>query len=136
MTETKIKSIGVMTSGGDAPGMNPCVRAIVRAAVSKGLKVFGIIGGYEGLMHGTFKEFGLRDVGGILQRGGTILQTRRSLEFKTPAGQTEAIRMMNNAEMDALIVIGGDGSLTGAHTLAERGVRVVGIPGSIDNDIW
>ncbi len=136
MTEEKIRSVGVMTSGGDAPGMNPCVRAVVRAAISRGLKVFGITGGYEGLMHGVYKEFGLRDVGGILQRGGTILQTRRSSEFRTFAGQTEAIREMNNAEMDALIVIGGDGSLTGAHKLAERGVRVVGIPGSIDNDIW
>jgi 6-phosphofructokinase 1 len=132
----EIKTIAVMTSGGDSPGMNPCVRAVVRTGTSKGLKVLGITGGYEGLMHSNFHEMGLRDVGGILQRGGTILQTRRSLEFKTPAGQREAIRSMNNAGIDGLIVIGGDGSLNGAYKLAQQGVRVVGIPGSIDNDIW
>jgi 6-phosphofructokinase 1 len=133
---TSTKKIGVLTSGGDAPGMNTCVRAIVRTAITKGLKIYGISGGYDGLMHGNYSEMGLRDVGGILQRGGTILQTKRSMEFKTPEGQREAIRMMNNAGIDGLIVIGGDGSLTGAHKLAEQGVQVVGIPGSIDNDIW
>ncbi len=135
MSEKQVTSIGVMTSGGDSPGMNPCVRAVVRTAVTKGIKVFGITGAYDGLMHGNFQEMGLRDVGGILQRGGTILQTRRSLEFMKPAGQREAIRMMNNAGMDGLVVIGGDGSLTGAQKLVEQGVKVVGIPGSIDNDI-
>jgi 6-phosphofructokinase 1 len=108
----------------------------VRTALARGLKVLGIQGGYEGLMHGNFKEMSLRNVGGILQRGGTILQTQRSLDFQTPAGQREAIRQMNNAGMDALVVIGGDGSLTGAQKLAEQGVRVIGIPASIDNDIW
>lgn len=136
MFENSISKIGVLTSGGDSPGMNPCVRAIVRTAVTKGLKVYGIEGGYDGLMHGNYKEMGLRDVGGILQRGGTILQTRRSMEFKTVEGQGEAIRMMNNFGLDALIVIGGDGSLTGANKLAQQGVRVIGVPGSIDNDIW
>jgi 6-phosphofructokinase 1 len=135
MNDKQITSIGVMTSGGDAPGMNPCVRAVVRTAIAKGVKVHGIIGAYDGLMHGNFKELGLRDVGGILQRGGTILQTRRSLEFIQPAGQREAIRMLNNAGIDGLVVIGGDGSLTGANKLVEHGIRVVGIPGSIDNDI-
>lgn len=136
MNEKQITSIGVMTSGGDAPGMNPCVRAVVRTAITKGVKVYGIIGAYDGLMHGNFKELGLRDVGGILQRGGTILQTRRSMEFMQPGGQREAIRMMNNAGIDGLVVIGGDGSLTGANKLVEQGIRVVGIPGSIDNDIF
>lgn len=135
MSEEKVTTIGVMTSGGDAPGMNPCVRAVVRAAIQKGLKVYGIMGAYDGLMHGNFQEMGLRDVGGIMQRGGTILQTRRSLEFMQPQGQREAIRHMNNIGMDGLIVIGGDGSLTGANKLVEQGIRVVGIPGSIDNDI-
>jgi 6-phosphofructokinase 1 len=136
MYENTISKIGVLTSGGDAPGMNTCVRAVVRTAIAKGLKVYGIEGGYEGLMHGNFREMGLRDVGGILQRGGTILQTRRSLEFKSPDGQRQAIRMMNNIGLDGLIVIGGDGSLNGAHQLARQGIRVVGIPGSIDNDVY
>lgn len=136
MSETNITKMGVLTSGGDAPGMNACVRAVVRTAVTKGIKVYGIEGGYDGLMHGNYKEMGLRDVGGILQRGGTILQTRRSMEFKTPEGQRQAIRTMNSFGLDGLIVIGGDGSLSGAHKLAEQGVHVVGVPGSIDNDIW
>lgn len=135
MSEKQVTKIGVMTSGGDSPGMNPCVRAVVRTAIAKGLKVYGIKGAYDGLMHGNFQEMGLRDVGAILQRGGTILQTRRSMEFMQPAGQREAIRMMNNEGIDGLVVIGGDGSLTGANKLVEQGIQVVGIPGSIDNDI-
>ena len=135
MSEKQVTKIGVMTSGGDSPGMNPCVRAVVRTAIAKGLKVYGIKGAYDGLMHGNFQEMGLRDVGGILQRGGTILQTRRSMEFLQPSGQREAIRMLNNEGIDGLVVIGGDGSLTGANKLVEQGIQVVGIPGSIDNDI-
>ncbi len=135
MSEKQVSKIGVMTSGGDSPGMNPCVRAVVRTAIAKGLKVYGIKGAYDGLMHGNFQEMGVRDVGAILQRGGTILQTRRSMEFMQPAGQREAIRMMNNEGIDGLVVIGGDGSLTGANKLVEQGIQVVGIPGSIDNDI-
>lgn len=135
MSEKQVSKIGVMTSGGDSPGMNPCVRAVVRTAIAKGLKVYGIKGAYDGLMHGNFQEMGVRDVGAILQRGGTILQTRRSMEFMQPAGQREAIRMMNNEGIDGLVVIGGDGSLTGASKLVEQGIQVVGIPGSIDNDI-
>jgi 6-phosphofructokinase 1 len=135
MSEKQVTKIGVMTSGGDSPGMNPCVRAVVRTAIAKGLKVYGIKGAYDGLMHGNFQEMGVRDVGAILQRGGTILQTRRSMEFMQPAGQREAIRMMNNEGIDGLVVIGGDGSLTGASKLVEQGIQVVGIPGSIDNDI-
>lgn len=136
MTASTIKTIGVMTSGGDSPGMNPCIRATVRMGVSHGLKVFGIYDGFEGLIHGNFKEMGPRDVSGILQRGGTILRTARSEHFRTPAGQREAIRQMNSAGIDALVVIGGDGSLTGAYTLHQQGISVIGIPASIDNDIY
>jgi len=130
-----IKTIGVMTSGGDSPGMNPCIRAVVRTGLANDLRVIGVEDGYEGLIHGRFRTLGARDVGGILQRGGTILQTARSAEFREPHGQREAIRQMSNAEIDALVVIGGDGSLSGAMKLAEQGIPVIGIPGSIDNDI-
>jgi 6-phosphofructokinase 1 len=90
--ETQINTIGVLTSGGDAPGMNSCIRAVVRGAVGKGIKVIGVESGYEGLIHGDFHPMGTRDVGGILQRGGTILKTARSEDFRTPHGQREAIR--------------------------------------------
>ncbi len=129
-------TIGLLTSGGDSPGMNPCIRAVVRAAASHDAQVIGIMDGYEGLINGEFRPLGPRDVGGIMQRGGTILQTRRSKRFMEKTYQREAIRNMNSAGMDGLIVIGGEGSLKGAHALAEQGIKVVGIPGSIDNDIW
>jgi len=135
-TNSKIKTIGFMTSGGDAPGMNPFIRSVVRACYAYGIKAIGIEGGYDGLIHGKYREMGVRDVSGILQRGGTILQTARSKDFREPAGQREAIRQINNAGMDALIVAGGDGSLTGAQKLAAKGVPVVGVPASIDNDIY
>ncbi len=131
-----IKTIAVMTSGGDSPGMNPCIRAVVRTALFKKLNVFGIVGGYEGLIHGSFRQMGARDVGGILQHGGTILQTARSQEFRTPQGRLKAIRELNTAGIDAVVVIGGDGSLTGALSLAKEGIPVVGVPASIDNDIY
>ncbi|NTV35931.1 MAG: 6-phosphofructokinase [Anaerolineaceae bacterium] len=131
-----MQTIGVLTSGGDAPGMNPCIRSVVRTAIAHDMKVLGVMEGYEGLIHGQFRPMGARDVGGILQRGGTILQTARSKDFMTPRGQREAIRQMNNAGMDALVVIGGDGSLNGAVKLSEQGIPVVGVPGSIDNDIY
>lgn len=132
----KIQTIGVMTSGGDAPGMNPFIRAVVRTASANNIRVLGIEGGYEGLIHGKFCELGVRDVGGILQRGGTILQTARSQEFREASGQREAIRQINNAGMDAVIVAGGDGSLHGAQILAHKGIPVLGVPASIDNDIY
>ena len=132
----KIHTIGVMTSGGDAPGMNPFIRAVVRTAAANNVRVLGIEAGYEGLIHGKFRELGVRDVGGILQRGGTILQTARSKEFREPSGQREAIRQMNNAGMDAIIVAGGDGSLHGAQMLQQKGFPVMGVPASIDNDIF
>jgi len=131
-----MKKIGVMTSGGDAPGMNPCIRAVTRTAIHHGVEVIGINEGYEGLIHGDMQELTARGVGGILQNGGTILQTARSEEFRTAAGQREAIRQMNEHEMTGLIVIGGDGSLNGAQALAKQGVKVIGVPGSIDNDIY
>ena len=134
--KSKIKTIGFMTSGGDAPGMNPFIRSVVRACSAYGVKALGIEGGYEGLIHGKFREMGVRDVSGILQRGGTILQTARSQEFREASGQREAIRQINNAEMDALIVAGGDGSLNGAQKLVAKGIPVVGVPASIDNDIY
>mgnify|MGYP000862280449 FL=1 len=136
VTNKKIKTIGVMTSGGDAPGMNPFIRSVVRACSAYGIRALGIEEGYEGLIHGKFREMGARDVSGILQRGGTILQTARSKEFREASGQREAVRQINNVEMDALIVAGGDGSLNGAQKLVAKGVPVVGVPASIDNDIY
>ena len=132
----RFQTIGVLTSGGDSPGMNPGIRAVVRTALANNLRVIGIEDGYEGMIHGMFKPLGARDVGGILQRGGTILRTQRSLAFKEPKGQREAIRQLNNAQIDALVVLGGDGSLTGALALSQQGVPVIGIPASIDNDIY
>jgi len=129
-------TIGVLTSGGDAPGMNAAIRAVVRTALANDMNVIGVMHGYEGLLNGEFKPMGPRDVGGILQRGGTVLLTSRSKRFQEPAGQRDAIRKMNEAGMDALIVIGGEGSMNGANALSQQGIKVIGIPGSIDNDIW
>jgi len=128
--------IGVLTSGGDAPGMNAAIRAVVRTALTNNISVVGIKHGYEGLISGEFTPMDARSVGGILQRGGTILLTSRSKRFMEPAGQRDAIRKMNEAGIDALIVIGGEGSMNGAYALAQNGIKVIGIPGSIDNDIW
>lgn len=137
MTENHpVKTIGLLTSGGDAPGMNPCIRAVVRAGLARGWTMIGIEDGFEGLIKGRFRELEARDVGGILQRGGTILQTARCDAFMEPQGQREAIRAINDAGIDGLVVIGGDGSLRGAETLAGKGIDVVGIPASIDNDIF
>jgi 6-phosphofructokinase 1 len=129
-------TIGVLTSGGDAPGMNACIRAVVRTGMANNAHVLGVYNGFEGLIDGEYRPLGPRDVGGILQRGGTILQTRRSQRFMEKSGQRDAIRKMNEAGMDALIVVGGDGSLRGAQVLHEEGIRIIGIPASIDNDIW
>lgn len=133
---TGITKIGILTSGGDAPGMNAAIRAAVRTANDNNISVIGVMHGYEGLVNGEFRPLGARDVGGILQRGGTVLQTSRSKRFLEPTGQREAIRKMNEAGMEALIVIGGEGSMNGANVLAQQGVKVIGLPGSIDNDIW
>jgi len=131
-----MKTIAVLTSGGDAPGMNPCVRAVVRTALFHGDKAIGIHNGYDGLLDGLFNPMEARDVGGILQRGGTVLGTARSEEFYTEEGQARAVQMLQEKSVDQLVVIGGDGSMRGARALAARGIQVVGVPASIDNDIW
>ncbi len=132
-----IKSIGVLTSGGDAPGMNAAVRAVTRSAIAEGWKVFGIYRGWEGLINDDIKEFSTEDVSNIIQRGGTILKTARSDEFRTPEGRAKANETLKRRGIDALVVIGGNGSLAGAQQLAiEHDVPVVGIPGTIDNDLY
>lgn len=131
-----MKRIAVMTSGGDAPGMNPAIRAVVRSAIANNMEVYGIRQAYSGLLAGDFERLTNREVSGILQRGGTILQTARNDEFKTPQGQRRAMRRLNEQGIEGLVVIGGDGSLRGALALHKQGFPVVGIPGSIDNDIW
>ncbi|MBE0691457.1 MAG: ATP-dependent 6-phosphofructokinase, partial [Anaerolineae bacterium] len=131
-----MKRIAVMTSGGDAPGMNAAIRAVVRTAMEHNIDVFGIRQAYTGLLNGDFEQLTSIEVSGILQRGGTILQTARCEEFKTELGQKKGLRRLNEKGIDALVVIGGNGSLTGALRLHEMGVPVIGIPGSIDNDIY
>ena len=131
-----MRRIAVLTSGGDAPGINPCIRAVVRTALDREVEVFGIEEGFDGLIRGEMIELRARDVGGILGRGGTFLHTARCPEFHDPKYQREALRELNQAGIEGLIVIGGDGSLRGAHALAAHKFPVVGIPASIDNDIW
>lgn len=130
-----IKRIGVLTSGGDAPGMNAAVRAVVRKGIFHGLEVFGISRGYEGLIHGEIQEMTIGSVADIVLRGGTVLKTARSEEMRTLAGQQKALAQLQKLKIDALVVIGGDGSFRGAQTLVAQGVQIVGIPGTIDNDI-
>jgi 6-phosphofructokinase 1 len=132
---SSIKTIAVLTSGGDAPGMNAAVRAVVRSGIYHGLKVLGIHKGYEGLLHGDIEEMEIRSVGDIIQRGGTILQTARSAEFTTQAGLEKGMNMAKVFGIDALVVIGGDGSYRGARDISKLGLNVIGIPGTIDNDI-
>ncbi|MCW5875683.1 MAG: 6-phosphofructokinase [Anaerolineales bacterium] len=132
----KIKRIGVLTSGGDAPGMNPCIRAVVRTGLFNGCEVIGIRDGYAGIYTGEFAPLEARHVGGIIQRGGTVLGTARCPEMFEEAGQQKAAAILRGEGIDALVVIGGDGSMRGALALAAQGVRVLGIPGSIDNDMW
>ena len=131
-----MKSIAVLTSGGDAPGMNPCIRAVARTGVYNKLDVFGIRDGYEGLLNNLISPLEARDVGGIIQRGGTVLGTARSEEFYTEAGQQAGFERLQAAGIEGLVIIGGDGSLRGARALAKLGFPVVGVPCSIDNDIW
>jgi 6-phosphofructokinase 1 len=131
-----IKRIGVFTSGGDAPGMNAAIRAVVRASIFNKKEVFAIMRGYEGMIEGDIVKLGARSVGNILQRGGTILKTARSDEFRTPAGRKEAYDQLRKEGIDALIAIGGDGTFTGLHALyTEFKTPTVCIPGTIDNDI-
>lgn len=131
-----MKRIAVLTSGGDAPGMNAAIRAVVRSGVSHGWEVFGVKNGYAGLINGSFISLGTRDVGGIMQRGGTMLGSARSLEFTTSEGQRKAIRALNSAGIEGLIVIGGNGSQTGSYKLASHGFPTIGIASTIDNDLY
>lgn len=131
----KMNRIGILTSGGDAPGMNAAIRAAVRSTCAFGLEAVGIRCGYQGLMRGDTMDLGMRSVSNIIERGGTILHTARSLEFATPEGLKSAIRMAEEKRIDGLIVIGGDGSFRGARALSELGLPTIGIPGTIDNDI-
>lgn len=130
-----MKTIGVLTSGGDAPGMNAAIRAVVRAGCENGFRVMGIRRGYNGLMYGDMYEMNLRSVSNIINRGGTILYSARSPEFKTEEGMQKAIDVCKQMDMQGIVVIGGDGSFRGARDLSLRGVPCVGIPGTIDNDI-
>ncbi len=130
-----MKTIGVLTSGGDAPGMNAAIRAVVRTGVQNDMRVLGIYNGWEGLMTGDVEEMTLRSVSNIIQRGGTVLRTARSEEFRTERGQMKAAEMCRRLGIEGVVVIGGDGSFRGAQDLARQGVPVVGIPGTIDNDI-
>ncbi len=132
---SKTKTIGILTSGGDAPGMNAAIRAVTRCALSYDMKVLGIQRGFRGLLNGEINKMSARDVSDIIQRGGTVLQTARCKEFTTPEGVKRAAEMASLYGMDALVVIGGDGSFRGARELAEMGVPVIGIPATIDNDI-
>ncbi len=130
-----MKTIAVLTSGGDAPGMNAAVRAVVRTACENGIRVLGVIRGYHGLINGDFVEMDLRSVSDIIHRGGTKLYSARSTEFATEEGMQKAIRTCKEHGIEGVVVIGGDGSFRGARDLSERGIPCVGIPGTIDNDI-
>ncbi len=130
-----IDKIAVLTSGGDAPGMNSAIRAVVRKGIFHHLRVYGVFHGYEGLIKGNIQEMDLGSVADIVHRGGTILKTARSEEMMTEEGQKKAAFQLQSKGIEALAVIGGDGSYRGAHKLAELGIKVVGIPGTIDNDI-
>ncbi len=130
-----MRRIGVLTSGGDGPGFNPCVRAVVRMAISLGAQVVGIRRGFAGLLDHEFVELPARAVGGIIGKGGTVLGTARSDEFSTRRGQLEALRNLNEAEVEGLVLIGGDGTMRGAQRLHELDLPVIGVPGTIDNDL-
>lgn len=131
----KIETIGVLTSGGDAPGMNAAIRAVVRKAMAQGLKVKGINQGYRGLLNEEIRDLNARDVSDMISRGGTILYTARCSEFRTPEGQDRGAEVCRKHGIDGLVVIGGDGSFAGAQTLAARGINTIGVPGTIDLDI-
>ena len=135
--EYKINTVGVLTSGGDSPGMNAAIRAVVRSCIAQGIKAKGIYRGYQGLIDDEVKELSSQDVSGIIQRGGTSLKSARCMEFKTPEGRKKAFETLQKEQIDALVVIGGDGTFTGARLLAqEYNVPVIGLPGTIDHDLW
>ena len=130
-----MKKIAVLTSGGDAPGMNAAVRAVVRAALYKGIGVYGVYRGYNGLINGDLEEMSLRSVSDIIHRGGTVLYTARSPEFRTEEGIQKAVKTCKEHGIEGVVVIGGDGSFRGAQDLSRHGISCIGIPGTIDNDI-
>jgi len=130
-----MKNIAVLTSGGDSPGMNAAIRAVVRTSIYNGLNVYGIKRGYNGLIHGDVMEMNLSSVADIIHRGGTILRTARCEEFQTEDGLQKAINIIDIFDFDGIVVIGGDGTFKGARELCKRGVRCIGIPGTIDNDL-
>ena len=130
-----MKSIAVLTSGGDAPGMNPAVRAVVRTACQRGIKVYGVDRGYTGLINGDIHEMNLRSVSDIITRGGTILYSARCPEFKTEEGLQKAVATCKKFGIDGMVIIGGAGSFRGARDLSLRGIPCIGLPGTIDNDI-
>lgn len=130
-----MKRIAVLTSGGDSPAMNAAIRAVVRTGIEKGLKVYGVHRGYNGLISGEIFEMDKHSVSDIIQRGGTILRTARSEEFKTPEGRKKALNVIKVLKIDGIVVIGGDGSFHGADLLSDLGVPTIGIPGTIDNDL-
>lgn len=130
-----MKKIAVLTSGGDSPGMNAAIRAVVRKGIFHHLEVYGVYQGYSGLINGNFKKLELGSVGDIIHRGGTILQSARCLEFKTLEGQKKGLEQLKNAGIEGLVVIGGDGSYRGAQALSKLGFPCIGVPGTIDNDI-
>ncbi len=131
-----MKRVAVLTSGGDAPGMNAAIRAVVRCGVAKGWEMYGIRNGYAGLISGNIRQMGTRDVGGIIQKGGTILGSARCEEFKTVEGRLKGIRSLRQLGIDALVVIGGNGSQTGSYHLNKEGFPVVGVASTIDNDLY
>ncbi|MCM3224152.1 6-phosphofructokinase [Terribacillus saccharophilus] len=130
-----MKKIGVLTSGGDSPGMNAAIRSVVRKAIYHDLEVYGIYNGYQGLIDGNIKQLDLGSVGDIIQRGGTVLHTARCEEFKTDEGQNKGIEQLKHFGIEGLVVIGGDGSFRGAEKLTQKGYPCIGVPGTIDNDI-
>jgi len=134
--EGDMKRVAVVTSGGDAPGMNAAIRAVVRTGLDKGWEVFGIRHGYIGLITNNMVPLGARDVGGIIHRGGTVLGSGRSPEFKTDEGRLKALRSLNQNAIDALVVIGGNGSQAGAYALSKMGYPVIGVASTIDNDLY
>ena len=131
-----MQRLAVLTSGGDAPGMNAAIRAVVRVGIARGFEVLGVQHGYAGLIGGEFRALGPRDVGGIIQLGGTVLGTTRCEQFKTDAGCTQALEQLQAQRISGLIVIGGNGSQTGAWELRRRGVPVIGVASTIDNDLY
>lgn len=133
--DEEMKKIGVLTSGGDAPGMNAAVRSVVRSAIYHGMEIIGVNRGFKGLIEGDLSKMDVSSVGDIIHKGGTILKSSRTEEFKTIEGRKKAMIHLESNEIDGLVVIGGDGSFQGARELSELGIKTIGIPGTIDNDL-